>query len=157
MRLGMPATTDNKTALLAELISSCYKAREGYRSAASTVSDEALKRLFELYAQQRTRFAEELREYLPFEMDQQLCDTGVRSEAATGQMTKENPIEGCLKRDASTLALYRETLARRTLPIRTHFLISSQLALMQGVYDRVQQMLMNERPAARPRLQIHTH
>ena len=141
----MTATIDSKTRLVSQLINSCYKAQEGYRSAATAVEDETLRKLFQIYAQQRTRFAEELRQYLPLEAE---CSEGVDTDGAFGQRKEATARNGdrlreCLDIDSRTVALYKEALAQRALPTRAHFLISSQLALMERVQDRMNVMLAN--------------
>ena len=146
----MTLTADNDTKLVSELISSCHKAQDGYRSAAKSAEDSSLKRLFEIYAQQRTRFAAELREYLPVVegWDVQTGDAEEPDCAVAGANRLES-IRECLAIDAQTLSLYKEALAERALPTRAHFLISSQMALLQRVHDRMK-MMLQERPAARP-------
>ena len=151
----MTATIDNKTRLVSQLIKSCYKAQEGYRSAASAAEDESLRKLFQIYAQQRTRFAEELRQYLPLEGE---CSEGVDTDGAFG-LRKEGTtrngdrVRECLDIDSRTVALYKEAVAQRALPTRAHFLISSQLALMERVQDRMNAMLANPRAGGGTRLQ----
>jgi hypothetical protein len=139
----MTAPIDNKTRLVSQLIRSCYDAQEGYRCAASAVEDENLRKLFEIYAQQRTRFAEELRAYLP--MDGGECGGRENSPEIFGEResTARDSIRECLETDSRTVALYKDALAQRALPTRAHFLISSQLALMERVQDRMNVMLAN--------------
>jgi hypothetical protein len=137
----MSLTIDKKAALVSELISSCYAAKNGYRSAAHAVEDNALRRLLEIYAQQRTRFAQELSEYLPVEARFQQDDFSELSLASGA--TQRDSIAECLKMDSKTLALYKEAVAQRSLPSRAHFLISSQLALMERVHDRMNLLLAN--------------
>lgn len=148
----MTATVDHKTRMVSLLIRSCYTAQNGYRCAASAVEDETLKRLFEIYAQQRTRFAQELREYLPMEETDFAIEKSIASldgEAGNARpVSRQESIRNCLEMDARNLALYKETLDHRALPTRAHFVIASQLALMQRVHDRMSLML-NERS--------HTH
>lgn len=148
----MTATLDYRSRLVSELISSCLKAREGYRLAADLVEDAGLKRLFEIYAQQRSRFAKELTAYLPLD---EADMGGTEMPFATGErvLTRQESIRECLTMDARTLALYKEAIAQRTLPTRAHFLISAQLALLQQVYDRMRTIL-NEKPAVRPPMQV---
>ncbi|HEX7860539.1 MAG TPA: DUF2383 domain-containing protein [Verrucomicrobiae bacterium] len=149
----MTATIDTKTMLVSQLINSCYTTQQGYRSAASAVEDQTLKRLFEIYAQQRTRFAEELRQYLPEADGFDLTGAGVDVEPRTcARADKNTSIRECIEMDARNLALYREALAHRTLPTRTHLTISAQLALMERVHDRMNLMLAerrNDRPPLR--------
>jgi hypothetical protein len=138
----MTASLDNKARLVSQLIRSCYDAQDGYRCAASAVEDERLRKLFEIYAQQRTRFAEELRAYLPAEAE---FGKGENSGEIFGEResTTRGSIRECLETDSRTVALYKDALAQRALPTRAHFLISSQLALMERVQDRMNVMLAN--------------
>ncbi|MGZ8899355.1 MAG: DUF2383 domain-containing protein [Limisphaerales bacterium] len=140
----MTAAIHHKTKLVSPLISSCYEAQEGYRSAASAVEDETLRRLFEIYAQQRTRFAEELREYLPMSEETDF-ETGTTTQFFGDQrvLSRHESIRECLEIDSRTLEMYKEALAHRMLPTRTHFLISSQLALLERVHDRMSTMLQD--------------
>ena len=146
----MTAVTDQKTRLVSQLINSCYRAQDGYKTAASTVEDHTLRRLFEIYAQQRTRFAEELREYLPYEA---ATETNYASGLALEDTENgRDSIRECLEIDSRTLALYKEALSHRALPTRAHFLISAQLALLQRVHDRMNGMF-DQRVAGRSCLQ----
>jgi hypothetical protein len=139
----MTVAIDKKTRLVSQLISSCYQAQDGYRSAASTVRDETLRKLFQIYAQQRTRFAEELREHLPYEIDSGGRATQSQGSAAQNGTTEGDPIRECLEIDSKTVAMYKEALSQRALPTRAHFLISSQLALLERVQARMNLMLTN--------------
>lgn len=145
----MTATLDYKTDLISRLINSCYNAQAGYRQAASCVEDATLKRLFEIYAQQRTRFAEELTEYLPaYEVRfAQECET--ESQPRLYGESGQEFLRQCLEADARNLAHYKEALAHRALPSRAQFVISSQLALMERVHDRLTSILA-ESITARP-------
>jgi hypothetical protein len=146
----MTAVANQKTRLVSQLINSCYRAQDGYRTAASTVEDQTLRRLFVIYAQQRTRFAEELREYLPTEGATE-TNYGFEGAFALDGENGKDSIRECLEIDSKTLALYKEALAHRALPIRAHFLISSQLALLERVHDRMNGMF-DERVSSQPYL-----
>jgi hypothetical protein len=146
----MTATLDHyKSKLLSELINSCFKGQDGYRTAAGIVEDITLKRLFEIYAQQRTRFAQELMDYLPMGNADFQSDSTSKPVRSGRRSSRHDSIRECLDMDAKIVTLYKEVLAQRTLPSRAHFLISSQLALLQRVHDRLSLML-NECPAIRP-------
>ena len=139
----MTAAIDNKTRLVSLLIHSCQRAQEGFRSAAGAVEDESLRKLFQIYAQQRTRFAEELRQYLPLEVECSETERAVERSRERNGVTERDSIRECMEIDSTTVALYKEALAQRALPTRAHFLISSQLALMERVQDRMNVMLAN--------------
>lgn len=138
----MTAVTDQHTILMRELLRSCYKAGASFRSAAEVVSDVATKRLFEIYAQQRVRFAEELRAYTPFPMDE--CDETY--DRLNGRAGTDDQLRNCLKINARVLALYRDALAARALPTRAQFVVSAQLALMEPVQDRMAMLVQGMVP-----------
>ncbi|HTG43302.1 MAG TPA: hypothetical protein VK633_02100 [Verrucomicrobiae bacterium] len=131
------------------LIDSCHEAHEEFRSASEAVDDTVLKRLFALYAQQRTRFAHELLDYASEE------PIAFRSSSPAvnlaGNRSDADLLNLCLEKERSALALYREALADRTIPTKAHFLISAQLALLERVHSRMESL----RPSPRP-LQTHS-
>jgi hypothetical protein len=144
-RSQMTAMIDQSARTVCQLIDSCYRSQEGFRSAAEAVDDTNLKRLLDIYAQQRTRFAEELRECMP--MPSPLLPDFVRGggEAGSARLAPDqeaaNVLEDCLESDRRTLALYREALADRAIPTRAHFLISAQCSLLERVHDRMYGLL----------------
>lgn len=141
---NLTGTIDGGSRLMHELISSCFQAHERFRSAAATSENDILKRLLEIYSQQRGRFAEELREHLLCHGDDAHSD-GCYSEW-TSVSLGEDSLRDCLDSDSRTLQLYRQALSRRDLPARTHFLISSQLALLERTHERVS--ALGSRPEA---------
>lgn len=141
-------TVESGSRVIRDLISSCCEAQESFRSAAANSEDDTLKRLFEIYAQQRARFAEELREHLPSNNEESAIEAGSSWTEADG----DDSLRNCLDSDLRTLQLYRRALASRNLPTRTHFLISSQLALLERAHERVASLL--RKPDAAPRLVV---
>jgi hypothetical protein len=125
--------------MMRELISSCYEARERFRSAAAISEDSTVMRLFEIYAQQRTRFAEELREHLPAS---QTGNGAVDERVGCDWLPAGHDLlRSCVESDSRTLQLYRRALASRDLPTRTRFLIASQLALLERAHERVNSLV----------------
>ena len=102
--------------------------------------DHSLKRLFEIYAQQRTRFAEELRQHLPAGGDTEDSEGFATADWQAGHEC----LARCMDSDLRTLQLYRQALANRDLPTRTHFLIASQFALLERAHERVSTLLKSE-------------
>jgi hypothetical protein len=135
-------TIEGSTRVMRQLISSCHEAEQRFRFAASGADDLTLKRLLEIYAQQRNRFAEELKEHLPAHNTQYERPISADVSAAV-EGEEEDSIRSCLDGDSKTLQLYRQALAARDLPTRTHFLISSQLALMERARERVIGLVQN--------------
>lgn len=121
------------TELMHELISSCQQAQKRFRCAAESVNNEDWKRLFSIYAQQRTRFAEELRQHLPAEENIQDC-TG---EAGGARSDGDDILRDCLDADQRSLEAYSRALAARSMPTKAHFLVSAQYSLLQRVHERV--------------------
>ncbi|HEV8544600.1 MAG TPA: hypothetical protein VGR78_19595, partial [Verrucomicrobiae bacterium] len=133
---------DQSSQTVCRLIHSCFRSQEGFHSAAQVVEDAGLKRLLGIYAQQRTRFAEELRVCMPSSLEfdalsdpEQPERTVLEDDGAAGLLAE------CVESDRRTLALYREALADRSIPTRAHFLISAQCSLLQRVHDRMYGLL----------------
>ena len=127
----MNATMDTAREVVQRLIQSCRQTQEGFRRAAQTVDSGELKRLFSIYSQQRTRFAEELGQHLP-----QGAADGPSEQDWTALEASE-VLRRCLDADKRTLDLYSQAIAARRMPTRAHFLVSSQYALLQRVHERV--------------------
>jgi hypothetical protein len=123
---------DHSFETICQLIGSCCDSQQSLRTAAETIENDALKRLFGIYAQQRQRFAEELRGF---------AIQGVRSRPADDDESappEEEAINHCLECERFLLSLYRKAVAGRTLPIRAHFLVSAQLALLENAHRRIE-------------------
>src|SRR5947208_668309 len=118
-------TLDQNTKTISELIDSCRDTQEAFRYAAETVANSPLKTLFVLYAQQRSRFAEELGGLAGVDGTAR-CDHSFSIEK-TRRTDEAGLLSDCLKREQSALALYRKALAERTLPTKARFLVSAQL------------------------------
>ena len=126
----MNATVHSSTDLVMQLVESCRHTQEGFRHASQAVACGDLKRLFGIYSQQRTRFAEELCQYLP---------AGAAGPAQKTEWSALAPAEimrRCLDADKSSLDLYGQALASGGMSSRAHFLISAQYSLLQRVHER---------------------
>jgi uncharacterized protein (TIGR02284 family) len=139
---------DQNTKTICELIDSCRDTQEAFRYAAETVASSALKRLFGLYAQQRSRFAEELGGFAAVD-----CTAAAQCQAsfsieASHRTDEAGLLSDCLRREESALALYRKALAERTLPTKARFLVSAQLALLERVHNRIESIGDATRPPA---------
>lgn len=139
----MTAEADTATEVVEQLIISCRKTHEGFRCAAEAVKDDNLKRLLSIYAQQRTRFAEELREHLPPGSGFQWNHTA--SDVPWAEMEAQEVVRQCLDAETRSLDLYSQALASGEMPTKAHFLVSAQYSLLQRVHDRVQEMLATQR------------
>ena len=137
---------DKNTALLRELMSSCSEAGKRYQTASGLTEDDVMKRLFDIFARQRLRFAEELRDCAPGSN----VEAGGSSPRPVSGETSESEnqiVDHCLESDVQTLALYREAVADTGLPARTRFLVSSQLALFELGHHRVKEITGSRREA----------
>ena len=123
------------------LISICQQARTEFQKAAAAAEDETLKRLLNLYAQQRTRFARELLQELhPEEFTASCYDPEGDEAEACSRGGDAELLKQCLRNDSRMLESYRDALGAR-IPTRAHFLVSAQYALMQKAHERIQGML----------------
>ena len=127
----MTALFDQSSRTIGNLIQSCGDSERSFRDAAHALTDSNLKQLFGLYAQQRERFAIELRGLTILE---------VRAAALqeSSSLTQRELLSDCLRREIFLIDLYRQAIAGRTLPTRAHFLVSAQLALLEKVHSRIQ-------------------
>jgi hypothetical protein len=128
----MTIALENGTRTILQLIESCRHSQCGFQTAAQVLKDETLKRLFGLYAQQRARFAEELREIVA------TSDAGRAADFGEGVRDAEELFEECLARDRSTLEVYRAALAEPILSRRVRFLVGAQLALLEKAHHRIE-------------------
>jgi len=127
-------TLDQSASTIQELINSCREAQETFRSAAEAAPNSVLRQLFGLYAQQRSRFAEELAGLTTAEMAKE----SRRPVTFLPFADETELLASCLKLEKSALALYRKALAERVLPTKAHFLVSAQLALLERVHNRIE-------------------
>lgn len=134
----MLATAEPAKDVVQKLIESCQQTREGFRCAAEAVSSSELKRLFGIYAQQRTRFAEELRQHLP-----SADDASFGREAEWETLEASEALRRCFDADKRALDLYSQALASGGMPTKAHFLVSAQYSLLQRVHERVRGIFSN--------------
>src|ERR1043165_1930725 len=109
----MTAMLNQSSQTVRKLIDSCCETHQQFRSAAEAVGDNVLKQLFGLYAQQRCRFAEELRGYTSSEEPRSISMTVSASSRAF--TTDADLLERCLRNDKQAMALYREALTDHTI------------------------------------------
>lgn len=133
------STLDQSTKTICDLIESCRDTQEGFLWAAEAAANYGLKRLFGLYAQQQSRFAEELGGWATAD-----SRSGPRAAATcqdrSGRLDEAWLLSDCLRRERSALALYRKALEERTLPTKARFLVAAQLALLERVHNRMEAM-----------------
>ena len=145
----MTAGLDQAHSTMNSLIRSCRDAHYGYRLASESAIDSNLKRLFSIYAHQRTRFAEELRGYLG-ETDQDAkgspdCSDWLQSNPNTDRELLQN----CLKADRQLLDLYQQAM-KTGISAKAQFLLSAQFSLIQRVHERINGLLDGSpKPAGR--------
>jgi hypothetical protein len=123
------------------LIRSCREAHHGFRCASETAMDTNLKRLFHIYAHQRTRFAEELCGYL----GEKSSDLDHHSEKILRQFDEATDdrqlLQNCVETDRRLLELYQQAM-KTGISTRAQFLLSAQFSLIQRVHERMNGLLM---------------
>ena len=127
------------------LISTCEETRESFQQAAAAAEDGSVRRLLNLYAQQRTRFAEELLQEI-YGTAQQGAD-GINATRSAGKAASHlangsdlELLRQCLQMESKALESYKDALGTG-IPTRAHFLVSAQHSLMQKAHERMQGML----------------
>ena len=144
----MTAPIEETTVTFENLISTCKEAQARFRSAAAAAEDKAIRRLLGIYAQQRTRFAEELLQEMgsPSSASRQAGDAGAEN-GLTAQKSPSSDLDllrECLKSESRALESYKDALGAR-IPTRAHFLVAAQHQLMQRAHERMQGMLATPR------------
>jgi hypothetical protein len=137
----MTARIDDNPNGVQRLIDSCVEAHHGFRLAAEATEDPTLKRLFTIYAHQRSRFAEELKEYVSGIPMQE--PPPVLTEWRLDNNADAELIQHCIDANKESLRVYQETLQHR-ISRKAHFLISAQFSLMQRVHERMHNLLAEE-------------
>lgn len=141
----MTAPIEETRVTFERLISTCEETREKFRQAAAAAEDNSVRRLLNLYAQQRTRFAEELLQEIygtespSLEPGTFIQDGGGRSSSGA-DATDLELLRQCLQSETKALESYKDALGSR-IPTRAHFLVSAQHSLMQKAHERMQGML----------------
>lgn len=144
----MTAQLEKTMVTFERLISACRETKEGFRRAAAAAEDNSIRRLLNLYAQQRTRFAEELFQEIYGPVGHRGAETRRDQEsAATPEDEKDGAnatdfelLRQCLQFDTRALQSYKDALGAR-IPTRAHFLVSAQYSLMQKAHDRMEGLL----------------
>jgi hypothetical protein len=133
------------------LIRSCREAHHGFRCASETAMDSNLKRLFNIYAHQRTRFAEELCGYI----GEKSSDLDRHSEKVLrqfdGATDDRQLLQNCVETDRRLLELYQQAM-KTGISTRAQFLLSAQFSLIQRVHERMSGLLL-EAPKV-PRMNV---
>jgi hypothetical protein len=129
------ATAETGSKTIHELIESCQVTQEGFRTAAQAVASDALKQLFGLYAQQRSRFAAELSGQAELGSG---GGQGTLGKCSMQFADEAELVRSCLAREKGAMAVYRKALMEQTLPTKTRFLVSAQLALLERVHNRIE-------------------
>ena len=144
----MTAAIDSTSTLVRDLIRSCEKACECFRIAAEGATAQELKRLFNLYALQRARFAEELRQNVPFMAEDNESGDPAEEWVSPAPFTTDiDLLAHCLEADERLLESYSRMLKQK-LPPRQHFFLSAQFSLLQRVHERIGNMLGGATQAA---------
>jgi hypothetical protein len=135
------------------LIRSCREAHHGFRCASETAMDSNLKRLFNIYAHQRTRFAEELCGYIgesASELDGHRERTLRQFDGATDD---RQLLQNCVEADRRLLELYQQAM-KTGISTKAQFLLSAQFSLIQRVHERMNGLLMEAPKVSRMNVSV---
>jgi uncharacterized protein (TIGR02284 family) len=133
--------------ILNGLVETCRRGQEGFRSAAEGIRNSEFRRLFNIFAQQRTQFISELQaeihrlggdagkgdaiaadvpnNTIPFRIP---GTQGVRDEAAI--------IAECQREEEAAVNDYQETL-KADLPLDVQYVVKRQYMDIKDSYDRI--------------------
>lgn len=127
------------------LLEICNERREGYRKAAENVKDSSLKMLFEKYAQQSQKFAEEL---TPFSDKNDPSEAGTRIISDTWRVWmdmksaltnggREALVEASITGEQAAIRNYEDALEDNDLPVNVRSIVERQLSAIKSAYQDI--------------------
>jgi uncharacterized protein (TIGR02284 family) len=143
-----PASVDEITSTLKELIRTCRDGENGFRTAAADIQDPNLKHLFESYSQQRSEFASELQEELQRHAEEPV-DSGHASatlhrslmavEATLTGRDEGTIISECERGEDQAVEAYEAAL-RTLLPDGVRSLVERQFLRIREAHDQIRSL-----------------
>jgi uncharacterized protein (TIGR02284 family) len=143
-----PASVDEITSTLKELIRTCRDGENGFRTAATDIPDPNLKHLFESYSQQRSEFASELQEELQRHAEEAV-DSGHASaalhrtlmgvEATLTDRDEGTIISECERGEDQAVEAYEAAL-RTLLPDGARSLVERQFLRLREAHDQIRSL-----------------
>lgn len=127
------------------LLEICNERKAGYRKAAENVKDSSLKTLFEKYAQQSEKFAQEL---LPFSDKSEPSEAGTRVIADTWRVwmdmksaltkgSREALVEASITGEQAAIRDYEDALEDKDIPINVRSIVEKQLSAIKSAYQDI--------------------
>jgi uncharacterized protein (TIGR02284 family) len=134
--------------VLHELIDICRDGEQGFRTAATGVSDPTLRRLFESYAEQRASFARELQAEVARRGEEPARSGDAAGALHRGWMKIREAVSGndeaailaeCEQREDAALRAYRDAVDQR-IPGDTAPLVERQSVQVKDAHDHVRML-----------------
>ncbi|MDO8543349.1 MAG: PA2169 family four-helix-bundle protein [Opitutaceae bacterium] len=145
----MKLSDEPALAVLNALLAVCTDSQQGYENAAADITDPELARVFNGYAEQRIKFADELHDRirtLRREPDMSGTVGGdvhrawMDVKAAMASAQHHAVLVECERADALAAKAYGAALQTRDLDEDTRRLIQRQYEAVQAAHDRVRQL-----------------
>jgi uncharacterized protein (TIGR02284 family) len=141
-------TNDDIISVLNDLIETCKDGEQGFRTAAEGVEDSELRTLFNMYAQQRARFASELNNEVLRRGGEPAKSGHVSAafhrgwidikQAVTGK-SEAAVIDECERGEDAAVENYQDAL-KKNLPSDLLGVIQEQYAEVKDAHDRIRAM-----------------
>lgn len=144
--------------VLNSLLAVCTDSQEGYETAAVDVSDPDLKKVFNEYAVQRLKYADQLHERIRTLREQpdmsgtvfgELHRAWMDLKAANAEARHHAVLVECERAEDLATAAYRDALQVRDLDEETRRLVQEQYEGVQAAHDRIRQLRDSPRYAER--------
>jgi uncharacterized protein (TIGR02284 family) len=154
----MPGTLQDFPQAVHDVISTCRDAEQGFRGAAHTVNDPAMKEIFQQYSAQRAQFAVELQGAVKTMGFQPTDPQGLggmlhASWMSLRGMVTGHDVHGILveveRAEDWSLKTYRVALAT-TLPPEIGAIIQRQFDEVQKAHDRIKNLCESTEPPPEP-------
>lgn len=132
--------TDNIISKLNKLLTRNYDAEQGYHKAAEHVKDPDLKRLFEVYSDQRYHFGHDLKgeiKRLGGELDKgssfasHVHRTWMDLKSAVTSDDTESMLEECVRGENAAVEDYKEVLNSTNLPESTRVILHDHISKIE--------------------------
>jgi uncharacterized protein (TIGR02284 family) len=141
--------TDKIVSKLNKLLTRNYDAEQGYHKAAEHVKDPDLKRLFEVYSDQRYHFGHDLKgeiKRLGGDLDKgpsftsKVHRTWMDLKSAVTSDDTESMLEECVRGENAAVEDYKEVLKETNLPEETRTILHDHIAKIEESLYLVQEL-----------------
>lgn len=149
----MKLSDEPALAALNTLLAVCSDSQQGYETAAADITDPELARVFNGYAEQRVKFADELHERvrtlrgtpdMSGTIGGDIHRAWMDVKAANAKAQHHAVLVECERADALAAMAYASALKTRDLDEDTRRLIQRQYEQVQAAHDRIRQLRDSE-------------